>query len=231
MTMDSSICTERDDMFTVIVPVYNEEENIEKFLKELTAEAKDIIVVDDGSTDKTYSIAKKFKVKVVRHKNNMGKSQAVITGLKVARSEAVVLIDGDNQLSPKYIPSFVKELERCDLVIGNRFLAGAKIPLHRKLANLLIAKLVSSKIPEVGDPLNGLRALRKSKFKDLEGDGFRMDLDMLFKAKKNNLRIHELPVSADYSIQKEISLSDYIKKTLRYGQLLLQAVEFLLISC
>lgn len=217
-------------MFTVVVPVYNEEENIGEFLGKLTKKAKHIIVVDDGSTDRTYSIAKKFKVRVIRHKNNMGKSQAVITGLKVARSEAVVLIDGDNQLSPEYIPAFVKELERCDLVIGNRFLAGAKFPLHRFLANLLIVKLVSLRIPEVGDPLNGLRALRRSKFKYLEGDGFRIDLDMLFKAKKKNLRIHQLPVVADYSIQKEMSLSDYIKKTFRYAQILLQSIGFLLAS-
>jgi glycosyltransferase involved in cell wall biosynthesis len=214
-------------MFTVIVPVYNEERNIEKFLKELTKEAKDVILVDDGSTDKTYSIAKKFKVRIIRHKHNMGKSQAVLTGLKAARNEAVVLIDGDNQLSPKYIPAFVKELERCDLVIGNRFLAGVKFPLSRLLANLLIVKLVSQKIPEVGDPLNGLRALRRSKFKGLEGDGFKIDLDMLFRAKKKNLRIYELPVTADYSIQKGMSPSDYVKKTFRYAQILLQALGFL----
>jgi len=230
MIMDSSICTERDDMFTVVVPVYNEEENIGKFLERLTKEAKNIIVVDDGSTDRTYSIAKKFKVKLIRHGRNMGKSQAVITGLKTARTEAVVLIDGDNQLSAGYIPAFVKELEKCDLVIGNRFLAGAKFPFHRFIANLIIAKLISLKIPDVGDPLNGLRALRRSKFKDLEGDGFRIDLDMLFRAKKKNLRIHELPVTADYSIQKEMSLPDYIKKTFRYWQILLQAVEFLVAS-
>ena len=215
-------------MFTVVVPAYNEDENIGNFLKELVKEAKDIVVVDDGSTDSTYSIAKKFKVRMIRHKRNMGKSQAIITGLKAARNEAVVLIDGDNQLSPRYIPAFVKELEKCDLVIGNRFLAGAKFPFSRLVANLLITKLVSLKIPEVGDPLNGLRALRRSKFKDLEGDGFGIDLDMLFKAKKKNLRIRQLPVAADYSIQKEMSLSDYIKKTFRYGQILLQAVQFLL---
>lgn len=227
--MGLSTCT-GDDTFTVIVPVYNEEKNIRDFLGELTKEAKNIIVVDDGSTDGTYAIAKKFSVRVIRHRNNRGKSQAIITGLRAARSEAVVLIDGDNQLSPKYIPAFVKELERCDLVIGNRFLAGVKFPFTRFVANMLIVKLVSLKIPEVGDPLNGLRALRRSKFNDLEGDGFRADLDMLFKAKRKKLRIHELPVTADYSIQKETSLQDYIKKSFRYAQLLLQSLGFLLAS-
>lgn len=214
-------------MFTVIVPAYNEERNIGNFLGELTKKAKNIIVVDDGSTDKTYAVAKKFDVQVIRHKTNKGKSQAVITGLKAARSEAVVLIDADNQLSPEYIPAFVKELEKCDLVIGNRFLAGVRFPFTRFLANLIIVKLISLKIPEVGDPLNGLRALRKSKFKDLEGDGFRIDLDMLFKAKRKNLRIHQIPVAADYSIQKGMSPSDYIKKTFRYAQILLQSVSFM----
>ncbi|NYZ76071.1 glycosyltransferase family 2 protein [Candidatus Micrarchaeota archaeon] len=217
-------------MFTVIVPAYNEEENIGKLLEKLTKKAERIIVVDDGSTDRTYPIAKKFKVRVIRHGRNRGKSQAVATGIKASKTEKLVLIDADGQLSPKYIPAFMKELERCDLVVGNRFLAGAKFPLHRLLANLLIAKLVSLRIPEVGDPLNGLRALRRSKFKDLGGNGFGVDLDMLFKAKRKNLRICQLPVTADYSVQKGMSLSDYAKKTFRYGQILLQAVEFLLAS-
>jgi len=215
-------------MFTVVVPVYNEEGNLGSFLERLTKEAKDIIVVDDGSTDKTYSVAKRYKVRLIRHRKNIGKSQAVITGLKAARSERVVLIDGDNQFSPEYIPAFLKELEKCDLVVGNRFLAGAKIPLHRLLANLLIVRLVSLKIPEVGDPLNGLRALRRSKFMDLEGDGFGIDLGMLFKAKRKKLRIRELPVAVDYSIKKEMSLSDSLKRTFRYAQILLQSIELLL---
>lgn len=217
-------------MFTVVVPAYNEEENIGKFLKELTKKAKNIIVVDDGSTDGTYSIAKKFKVKLIRHRCNMGKSQAVITGIKAARSDAVVLIDGDNQLSPRYIPDFVKKLEECDLVIGNRFLKSSQMPLHRLIANLTMAKLVSMKIPEAGDPLNGLRALRKSKFKGLESEGFGIDLEMLFMAKRKNLTICQLPVTADYSIQKGMSLPDYAKKTFRYAQLLLQSISFLLAS-
>ena len=217
-------------MFTVVVPAYNEEENIGKFLKELTKKAKNIIVVDDGSTDRTSSIARKFKVKLIRHRHNMGKSQAVITGIRAARSDAVVLIDGDNQLSPRYIPDFVKKLEECDLVMGNRFLKSSQIPLHRLIANLIIAKIISVKIPEAGDPLNGLRALRKSKFKGLEGEGFGIDLEMLFMAKRRNLRICQLPVTADYSIQKGMSLPDYAKKTFRYAQLLLQSISFLLAS-
>jgi glycosyltransferase involved in cell wall biosynthesis len=217
-------------MFTVVVPAYNEEENIREFLKKLTKEAEHIIVVDDGSTDRTYSIAKKFKVRVIRHKRNMGKSQAVITGLKASRSEAVVLIDGDDQLSPRYITAFVKELEGCDLVIGNRFLKNSEMPLHRLIANLIMAKLISLRIPEAGDPLNGLRALRKSKFKGLEGEGFGIDLEMLFMAKRKNLRICQLPVTADYSIQKGMSLPNYAKKTFCYTQLLLQSISFLLAS-
>lgn len=217
-------------MFTVIVPAYNEEKNLGKFLERLTKKAKRIIVVDDGSTDKTYSIAKKFKVRVIKHYKNMGKSQAVATGIKAARTEYLVLIDGDDQFSPEYLPAFVDRLKSCDLVVGNRFLAGAKFPFHRFLANLLIAKLISLKIPEVGDPLNGLRAFKRSKFKDLGGDGFKVDLDMLFKAKKKKLKICELPVVADYSIEKPISLPDYAKKGFRYFQILLQAVGFLLES-
>jgi glycosyltransferase involved in cell wall biosynthesis len=217
-------------MFTVVVPVYNEEKNLGEFLGKLTKKAERIIVVDDGSTDRTFAIAKKFRVRVIRHKSNMGKSQAVITGLKAARTEAVVLIDGDNQFSPEYIPAFVGELEKCDLVVGNRFLAGVKFPFSRLLANLLIERLISLKIPDVGDPLNGMRALRRSKFKDLEGNGFGVDLDMLFKARKKHLRIRQLPVVVDYSIQKEMSLPDYIKKTFRYAQILMQSLEFLLAS-
>lgn len=91
-------------MFTVIVPAYNEEKNIGEFLEKLTKKVEDIIVVDDGSTDNTYSIAKTFNARVIRHKKNMGKGQAIITGLKFAKSEKVVLMDGDGQLSPNLSP-------------------------------------------------------------------------------------------------------------------------------
>jgi glycosyltransferase involved in cell wall biosynthesis len=217
-------------MFTVIVPVYNEEKNLGEFLGKLTKKAERIIVVDDGSTDKTYSIAKKFKVKVVRHGRNMGKSQAVATGIKAAGTEYLVLIDGDDQFSPEYIPLFVDRLKKCDLVVGNRFLAGVKFPFHRLLANMLMAKLVRLKIPEVGDSLNGFRAFKKSKFRDLGGDGFKADLDMLFKAKKKKLKICELPVFADYSIQKDMSLLDFARKGLGYARLLPYVMELLLTS-
>lgn len=213
-------------MFTVIVPVHNEEKNIGEFLEKLIKKAEDIIVVDDGSTDSTYSIAKTFNVRVIRHKKNMGKGQAVITGLKFAKNEEVVLMDGDGQLSPQFIPIFVNKLEKCDFVIGNRFVKKQFIPLHRLIANKLISLLLKNRIG-AEDPLCGFKAFKRTFFVDLKEKEFTIDLEMIFTAVDKRLKICEIPISVNYYRGRRSKTTGLLRGITVYSTILLYALKWL----
>lgn len=115
---------------SIIIPAYNEEDNIEPLLKkinELVLNSKikfEAILVDDGSTDKTYKIAsdfrKKYKfLKVFKHRLNLGKTEAIITGFKNSTGDSICILDADLQYDPLEIPLLINKLnEGYDIVTG-----------------------------------------------------------------------------------------------------------------
>ncbi len=84
-------------MFTVVIPVYNEEKTIVNLLHSiLNFPGLDrLIVVDDASTDKTYELIKNLPITIIRHNKNLGKDQAVLSGVKAAATDCIILVDGD----------------------------------------------------------------------------------------------------------------------------------------
>jgi len=211
-------------LYTVVVPVYNEAENLQKFLTTLKKYTKEILIVDDGSTDGSAEVAKSAGMHVIMHNSNMGKGAAVITGIKAAKNEDIILIDGDGQFSPVEIPLFVKKLKECDLVLGNRFHEGLDMPFYRLVANKLL-KFLLSRTLDVNDPLIGFRALKRSKFLKLHENGFEHDLEMIFLAREKCSKVCEVPVSVSYKIKKSSSLAGVIKKIFYYAKLLYYALR------
>ena len=119
-----------DVRLSLIIPAYNEEQNIKQvvestidvFKKEL--KHFEIIVVDDGSTDRTSNIAKDFmrgtqNVSVVQHRTNKGLGEALITGYQNATNEYVSFLPADGQIAPEEIIKLVRALNGCDMVISN----------------------------------------------------------------------------------------------------------------
>lgn len=210
-------------LYTVVVPVYNEAEDLERFLKDLRRYARNIIVVDDGSTDRTAEIAQSLGVHVFSHPCNRGKGAAVMTGLRKAKTEDVILIDGDGQFFPIEITAFVKKLKECDLVLGNRFKEGLQMPFHRLVANKLLKLLLPG--INVSDPLTGFRALKRSKFLNLRENGFEHDLEMILLARRRNLKICEVPVSVTYKTGKKPSFTGLIRKISAYTRLVLYSIK------
>ena len=104
-----------------IIPAYNEEETIGDVIRETKKYVDDVIVINDGSTDRTEDVAKKAGAKVVSHVLNRGVGAAVRTGIKVALMEDAdytIQIDGDGQHNAEYIPDFIKMAEKgYDIVI------------------------------------------------------------------------------------------------------------------
>jgi glycosyltransferase involved in cell wall biosynthesis len=211
-------------MYTVIVPIYNEACNIKKFLLELKKYTKSILVVDDGSTDGSAEIARSLEVRVLQHSHNIGKGAAVLTGLRNARTEFVILIDGDGQFSPSEISLFSKRINECDLILGNRFHKDLEMPLHRFLANKLL-KLSLPAYISVEDPLVGFRALRRSKFLDMKEKGFEQDIEMIISAIRKDLKVCEVPVSVTYKVRKSNSIKHTTGKMTTFAKLLLYALK------
>jgi glycosyltransferase involved in cell wall biosynthesis len=116
---------------SVIVPCYNEEDNIEPLVRELTGALRqlqksfEIVYVDDGSTDKTADRLEEMKsafpeLRLVKHLRNYGSSAAFVSGFESSTGRILVTLDGDLQNDPGDIPLLLKELEHCDMVCGIR---------------------------------------------------------------------------------------------------------------
>ncbi|BBB32350.1 glycosyl transferase family 2 [Thermotomaculum hydrothermale] len=170
---------------SLIIPVYNEKENIDAFLSEVIEFCKsfsfpyEIIVVNDGSSDGTERILNDFKdekVRIIHHKHNIGNGGAVKTGIRNAKGEYVIMIDGDGQHYPKDIARILEKLEEgYHLVVGARD-SKSQASFFRAFGNFVYNKLASYVADfEIKDLTSGLRGARReviSKFLYMFPNGF-----------------------------------------------------------
>jgi len=155
-------------MLSIIVPVYNEENAVGELVDELKTvldEVKkpyEIIIVDDGSTDNTADTLRGKKVILIHHPENRGYGAAIKTGIKNARYDLILLIDGDRSYPVKDIPNFLKYTSEYDMVVGARTGEVVKIQLYRRPAKWFLAKLANylsgAKIPDLN---SGMRVFRR----------------------------------------------------------------------
>jgi glycosyltransferase involved in cell wall biosynthesis len=155
-------------MITVIIPAINEEEIVGNVVNRVSqvmnmyGDAYEVLVVDDGSTDKTGIVAKKAGARVVRHAYNMGNGAAIKTGIRNARGNVIVMIDADGQHSPKDIPRLLDEISNYGMVVGARTKESYSI-WYRDIANSvynLFASYISGQ--RILDLTSGFRAIHTS---------------------------------------------------------------------
>ena len=148
-------------MLTIIIPVYNEAENITLVIegvKRIMGDDIELLLIDDGSTDSTAEIAHACGAKVISHPYNMGNGAAIKTGLRMARGEIVITMDGDGQHDPADIPKLLEHIDRYDMTVGARGREGA---VHRNIANRIYNMLASYVTGmRVKDLTSGFRAIR-----------------------------------------------------------------------
>lgn len=148
---------------SVVIPAYNEAPNIADVVAGVRAVIRasdEVIVVDDGSSDGTGAAAGEAGARVLTHAYNIGNGAALKTGIRGARGEHVVLMDGDGQHDPTDIPRLVKSLDAYHMVVGARTAASAT-DLHRDVANRVFngfATYLAKK--RIEDLTSGFRALR-----------------------------------------------------------------------
>lgn len=157
---------------SIVIPVFNEEENIEPLIREIdavlapTGQRYEIVAVDDGSKDRTFAVlrgllCKQTSLKAVRLKRNFGQTAALAAGLAYAEGEIVVLMDGDGQNDPADIPALLEKIhEGNDLVAGwrhNRQDPFLNRRLPSMIANQLISWTTQVKLHDYGCTLKAMR--------------------------------------------------------------------------
>ena len=192
---------------TALIPAYQEERHIRKVVSETLLQLDHLLVVDDGSSDRTSDEAQAAGAEVVRHKTNQGKGAAIKTGLRCLlerKVEYVLLLDGDGQHLPKEIPHFL-DADRAHLLVGNRMAEADAMPLVRRLTNQFmswqISKVCRQPIP---DSQCGFRMIHRALIPKLfvESNAYDYETEMLFIAAKQGFVIGDVPVSTVYGDEK-----------------------------
>ncbi len=215
-------------MLSIIIPAYNEEETlidvINNIFKSLKSIKFEIIIVDDGSYDKTLQIANKIakkysNIKVIIHKKNMGKSAAVLTGIKSSKGKIIIIQDADAEYNPKDIPSLIKPIveKKADVVYGSRFLGRIdRMNISHKFGNkflTFITKLLYS--IQITDMETGYKAVKSEIIKNisLKENNFGFEPELTAKLANKKIRILELPITYNERKKgiKKITWKDGIK--------------------
>ncbi|MEJ2780025.1 polyprenol monophosphomannose synthase [Stygiolobus sp. CP850M] len=194
-------------MYGVVVPTYNEADNIKVLIKEIRERVKDVvvIVVDDNSGDNTAEIAKQMGAVVFVRTNERGLGSALRFGLRKAVEMGlshIATMDADLSHDPSFLPSMFNASLNTDLVIGSRYIQGGKIenwPLKRKIiskgANLITRILLRS---PVQDNTSGYRVYSAKAVEVVSScqnaGGYEFQICAIYKVLRNNLRIVEVPI-------------------------------------
>ena len=194
----------------ILIPAFNEEGRVGEVIKGVCTSlaGATILVVDDGSSDRTAEVSTRAGAKVVRHPFNLGVGTALQTGYKFAVKNGykyVIQLDADGQHPPEYLPWFIAKLKEteADLIVGSRFLndSDGTMSVVRKLGNRLFARLLSLLIKEkLTDPTSGYRALKSTILQFCVQDQYAFDYpdaDFLLTLHRSGFRIEEIPVRVD----------------------------------
>ena len=192
---------------SVILPCLNEEKSIGESIKRIQAVFKwhdidgEIIVVDNGSTDNSALIARRFPVTYV-YEPRRGYGLAYQAGFAKATGEKVVMGDPDSSYDFNDIPRFLSGLERSDVVLGSRFLGtmeqGAMPFLHRYVGNPFLRFLLRRLFGlQISESCTGFLAIRREKIGllNLKEPGMEFSSEMLVRIKKKNLGLTEIPIN------------------------------------
>lgn len=219
---------------SVVIPVYNEESRVGETLEYSLVYLKkkkirsEILVVDDGSKDKTLEVVRKFKtkagggiaVKILKHEMNRGKGAAVQTGALAAKGETILFMDADNATPLSEFDKFKPLLkEGIEVIVGSRAVNRKEVkipqPLYRqalgRLANLLIQLMV---VPGIWDTQCGFKAFSRNAsrrifpLQTIKRFGF--DFELLFLAHKLGFSMREISVQWFNSPNSKVRMGDYV---------------------
>lgn len=189
----------------VVLPAYNEAKYLAGVLKSLNRSGFQYVVVDDGSSDDTYVIAKRHSKNALRHRINLGKGAALRTGCEFAflqlRAKAVIFMDSDAQHSTDELDHFHLALSR-----GNQMVLGVRafdssMPLIRIVGNrfssLLVLLMFGRYIPDIP---SGFKAMTKRIYRQLKlcSSSYNIELEIAVKLARKNIAFSSVPITTIY---------------------------------
>lgn len=189
----------------IVIPAYNEQRHVTRVLHDVLPLGYPVFVVDDGSSDQTFTLAAKTSAVVLRHKINLGKGAAMKTGAEAAfnaGADAVIFMDSDGQHKVDDLMGFISALHggKTDVVFGTRNLS-LGVPLVRYVGNKFASLLIRFFFGiYVSDLLCGFRAITKSAFRQMNwtSSGYGVETEMAILTGKYNLKFCESPVEVVY---------------------------------
>ena len=191
-----------------VIPCLNEAGAVARVIQGVHCHLTHILVVDDGSGDKTAEIAAAAGARVLRHQHRQGKGAALRDGTTWAGRQGfewVLLMDGDGQHDPADIPTFLEAGGTADLIIGNRMNDCSSMPPLRRWANRWVSRQVSRRLGmEIPDAQCGFRLVRVSAWRaaDLQGVGYEIETEMLVKFWAAGFQISAVPVRTIYGSEQ-----------------------------
>lgn len=215
----------------VIIPTYNEKDNIGKIIPQVLQLNPDIevLVIDDNSPDGTAKIVEELKttnsrIKLIRREKKAGLGTAYITGFHYALENGydyIFEMDSDFSHDPAYIPDFLKAIQEADLVLGSRYIKGVNVvnwPITRLLLSFyanVYARWVTG-LP-VKDSTGGFKCfkrevLEKIGLDNIHSNGYAFQIEMSFRAWKKGFKIKEIPI---VFVDRRVGESKMSKKIIR----------------
>jgi glycosyltransferase involved in cell wall biosynthesis len=195
----------------VCVPAFNEAKNISSIVSQSMKYATEVLVYDDGSTDKTHEIAISAGATVIRNPKNNGYGVAIRSLFHAAKeknADIMITLDSDGQHDPTQIPALLERLQQgFDIVIGSRFLRNEdkeRVPKYRSLGIKTITRLTQvASYKGITDSQSGFRAYNKAALSaiNLFEDGMSVSTEILIRASEKKLSVAEVPITINYDIK------------------------------
>lgn len=213
---------------SIVIPAYNEEFGVGPVLEDLLKMVKswniecEIIVVDDGSQDRTADTVKMYDVRLIQHERNRGYGASLKTGIRNARYDIIAITDADGTYPNDRIPELASLIGEYDMVVGARTGQNVKVPLIRRPAKWFLNKyanyLVQSDIPDLN---SGLRVFKREVIEEYLGllpSGFSFTTTITLALLSNDYRVKYVPI--DYFKRSGKSKIKPIRDTINFFSLI-----------
>ncbi len=185
---------------TIIIPAWEEEEVLPVVLTkviQIIDDSYEVIVVDDGSDDGTAEVASRFPCRVIRHKVNKGKGEALQTGITQAKGENIIWIDADDSYPVELIPRMVEAFDSYDMVVCSRKYGRENIPPFNRIGNFIFRNMIKGIYGfKPYDPCTGLYGAKKCylEMMKLSSRRFAIEPEISIKGSRMKLKMLEIPI-------------------------------------
>ncbi|MCC8108639.1 MAG: glycosyltransferase family 2 protein [Planctomycetes bacterium] len=203
-----------------LIPAYREEKHLGQVVRETKAYLQDVLVIDDGSPDRTADIAREAGATVLVNQENLGKGDTLVRGLNHLFEngyDAALCLDADGQHLPAEIPRFLEAAAGADLVVGNRMADVRDMPFARRWTNRvtswILSRLAGVSVP---DTQCGYRLVGKNAWQNvcLQTRNFDFEGEMIVKMGRKGFRIASVPITTVYG--DEVSAINPMRDTVRF---------------